>query len=312
MAEPKRIILDVDTGVDDALAIAYAVRRPGIKLEAVTTVFGNVDLGLTTANTLRILELFGMDVPVAAGADRPLVKPPQVKELFVHGRNGLGGVELPDPKGSPVGLHAAAYLAQMARRYPGEITLVPVGPLTNVARCLMQDPAVATLFREIVIMGGAVLAPGNLSPVAEANIYNDPDAARIVFASGARIKLVGLDVTMQSLLSHAMADEIAGRGPVATTMMAITREYIDFYQKFAPGIAGAALHDPLAVAVAEDPGLVSTQPMFVQVETADVLTRGQTFADRRNGTGRTAPNMEVCLGVDSGEFIRRFTGIFKE
>jgi len=312
VGEPRRIILDVDTGVDDALAIAYAVRRPGITLEGITTTFGNVDVGQTTANTLRILDLFQVDVPVAPGADRPLVKTPIVKELFVHGRNGLGDVEMPEPKGSPIPVHAATYISQMARRYPGEITLVPVGPLTNVALCFLQDPVAATLLREIVIMGGAVLAPGNRTPVAEANIYNDPDAARIVFQSGAKIKLVGLDVTMKALLSHAMADEIALRGPVSATMMQMTRKYIDFYLKFAPGIAGCGLHDPLAVAVAEDPSLVSTESMFVQVETGDVLTRGQTFADRRKGTGFGTHNMDVCLGVDSNEFIHRFMGIFKE
>lgn len=307
----KRLVLDVDTGVDDALALWYAARRPGIKLEAVTTLYGNVDVEQTTRNTLQILELAGLPaVPVAAGAAKALTRPPRVRDFFVHGQNGLGGVALPAPAGRAVGEHAAAFLSRLARANPGELTLVPTGPLTNVALCFLQDPEAARRFKEIVIMGGAVLAPGNITAVAEANIWHDPEAARIVFESGARITLVGLDVTMQVLLSHATADVIAGRGPNSKTMMDLTRNYIDVYQSWSPGIEGCALHDPLAVAVAEEPGLVQTQPMFVQVECTDGLCRGQTFAERRRMEG-IEPNLQVCLGVDRDQFRSRFLEIFQ-
>lgn len=306
-----RIVMDVDTGVDDALALFYAARRPGVKLEAVTTLFGNVDVGLTTLNTLKILELAGLpDVPVVAGAAQALVRPPRQQERYVHGRNGLGDVELPHPRQQPRPGHAAAYLSQLARANPGELTLVATGPLTNLALCFMQDPEAARLFKRVVIMGGAVLAPGNVTAVAEANIWNDPEAARILFASGARITLVGLDVTMQVLLSPAMADQLGARGPVSQVMMQITKPYIAIYQMWSPGIAGCALHDPLAVAVAEEPDLVRTESMYLQVETGDGLCRGQTFADRRAMPG-IIPNVDVCVAVDREAFQARFAAIFK-
>lgn len=307
----KRLVLDVDTGVDDALALWYAAKRPGIQLEAVTTLYGNVDLEQTTRNTLQILELAGLpEVPVAAGAVKALTRPPRVRDFFVHGENGLGGVDLPAPAGRAVGEHAAAFLSRLARENPGELTLVPTGPLTNVALCFLNDPGAARLFKEIVIMGGAVLAPGNITAVAEANIWHDPEAARIVFESGAKITLVGLDVTMQVLLSHATADQIAARGSKSRTMMDLTRHYIDIYRMWSPGIEGCALHDPLAVAVAEDSGLVTVEPMLVQVECTDGLCRGQTFAERRRMPG-VEPNMQVCLQVDRDEFRSRFLDVFR-
>lgn len=309
MTKPVRMILDVDTGIDDALAIFYALKRPGIKLEAITTVSGNVHVDLATRNTLQLLELTGRtDVPVAAGAGRSLVWPYTHKATSVHGENGLGDITLPEPTIKPIAEHGVDLLIRMARENPGEITLVPVGPLTNIALAFLQAPDIAPLFKEIVIMGGAVLYPGNVNAAAEYNIWQDPEAARIVFQSGARVKLVGLDVTMQTLFTGAMIEQIAAEGPAdSKRLMDASRFYLGFYQTMYPGIAGCALHDPLAVAVAEDPTLVRTEAMLLDVVCDSGETRGQTYADRRI-VGGLKPNVDVCLEVD----VERFTKLFIE
>lgn len=306
MSEPIRMILDVDTGIDDATAILYALRRPGIRLEAVTTVYGNIDVEAATRNTLQLLELAGRpEIPVARGAARSLVRPYEEKATSIHGENGLGEVELPAPSIRPVAESAVDLLIRMARANPGQITLVPTGTLTNVALAIQQEPEVATLFKEIVLMGGAVLHPGNVTALAEANIYKDPEAARVLFRSGAKIKLVGLDVTMQTLLTPAMIEFIAAAGDeAAQVVMAMNRYYLKAYESFYPGIAGCALHDPLAVAVAEDPSLVRAEPMQLDVDCGDDAARGLTFADRRRG-GSSRPNVDVCLDVEADRFVRR-------
>lgn len=307
MAEPIRMIMDVDTGIDDATAILYALRRPGIRLEAVTTVFGNIDVESSTRNTLQVLELAGRpDIPVAKGAARSLAMPYAHQAAFVHGENGLGEIELPEPTTGPVAESAIDLIIRMVRANPGEITLVPTGTMTNVALAIMQAPDIVPLFREIVLMGGAVLHPGNVTALAEANIYKDPEAARILFQSGAKIKLVGLDVTMQTLLSQEMIEEIAAEGDnAAQVIMAMNRFYLNAYRGFYPGIAGCALHDPLAVAVAEDPSLVTTEWMQLDVDCGHDAARGYTYADRRMGFP-LKPNVEVCLGVDADRFGQRF------
>lgn len=314
MAERCRMILDVDTGIDDALAIFFATRRPGIALEAVTTTYGNIDLAAATRNTLQVLELAGRaEVPVAAGSARSLVRPYRRAAEHIHGRNGLGEVELPPPAGAATEEHASDLIIRMAKAHPGEITLCPVGPITNVALALARAPEVAGLLREIVIMGGTIWhpgIPGIPSPMADANFFNDPEAARIVLRSGARMKLVGMDVTMRTLLTPAMVDDIAaGGGPAAATMMRIARFYIAAYQAQYPDIAGCSLHDPLAVAVAEDPSLVTIEPMHLDIELAGELTRGQVVADRRR-TGKVEPNAAVCVDVDVPRFTDRFVAAF--
>lgn len=309
MSAPCRMILDVDTGIDDAMAIFYAVHRPGIVLEAVTTTFGNIDLAAATRNTLQILELAGRaDVPVAAGAAHALTRPFVRGAVHIHGNNGIGDVTLPDPAVTPRAEHAADLIIRLARAHPGEITLCTVGPLTNAALALARAPEVAGLLREVVVMGGSIFhpgIPGIPSPMADANMWNDPEAGRIVLRSGARITLVGMDATMQTLLTPAMTDAIAAAGGAAATMMRIARFYLRAYQAQYPGIAGCGLHDPLAVAVAEDASLVTTEAMQVDVELAGEITRGQVVADRRR-TGRLRPNASVCLGVDLQRFSARF------
>jgi purine nucleosidase len=308
MAELCRMILDVDTGVDDAMAILYALARPGIRLEALTTTFGNTDVDTATLNSLKILELAGRpDVPVARGAGRSLVKPFVKAADHVHGRNGLGEIELPEPKAKPAGEHAADLIIRMARQNPGAITLCPVGPLTNVAIALAKAPDIAGLLKEIVVMGSTIFHPGIQgipSPMADANFWNDPEAAQIVLRSGARITLVGMDVTMTVLLTRPMRDEIARGGKAGATMMRIAEFYVNSYATMYPGIAGCGLHDPLAVAIAEDPTLATRQAMCVDIELAGTLTRGQVVADRRR-TAAGRENAEVCLAVDGERFSAR-------
>jgi len=304
------MILDVDTGVDDAMAILYALGRPGIRLEALTTTFGNTDVDAATRNTLGILELAGRDdIPVARGPGRSLLKPFVKGADHVHGGNGLGGVALPEPRARPVAESAVELIVRMARENPHAITLCPVGPVTNVALALAKAPDIAPLLKRIVAMGSTIFHPGIQgipSPMADANFWNDPEAAQIVLRSGANVTLVGMDVTMKVLLTASMRAEIAARGgAVGAKMMEIAQFYVDAYARMYPGIDGCGLHDPLAVAIAEDPALAVLERMCVDIELAGALTRGQTVADRRR-TAAGRGNADVCVDVNGAEFGRRF------
>lgn len=316
MPEPCRMILDVDTGIDDAMAILYALNRSGIRLEALTTTFGNTDVGTATANTLRILELAGRpDIPVARGPGRSLLKPFVKGADHVHGANGLGNIALPTPKGDPVAEHASDLIIRMARENPGEITLCPVGPMTNVAIALAKAPDIAGLLKEIVVMGSTLFHPGIQgipTAMADANFFNDPEAAQIALRSSAKITLVGMDVTMKVLLTKPMREDIAGfGGRVGATMMEIADFYVRSYETMHPGIDGCGLHDPLAVAIAEDRSLATVERMCVDVELSGALTRGQTVADRRRNVAPERRNADVCVGVDGERFSRLFVEALK-
>ncbi len=310
MPDICRMILDVDTGIDDAMAILYALARPDISLEALTTTFGNTDVDTATANTLRILELVGRsDVPVARGPGRSLLKAFVKGAEHVHGRNGLGDVVLPEPKGKAVAEHASDLMIRLARENPGEITLCPVGPITNVAIALAKAPDVAPLFKEIVVMGSTIFHPGIhgiATPIADANFWNDPEAAQIVLRSGAKITLVGMDVTMKVLLTRAMREEITASGEVGATMMQIADFYVRAYESMYPEIDGCGLHDPLAVAIAEDKTLATTERMCVDIELSGALTRGATIADRRRKVAPERLNADVSVEVDRERFSRLF------
>ena len=314
MSEICRMILDADTGIDDAMAILYALKRPGIKLEALTTTFGNTDIDNATRNTLALLELAGRrDIPVARGTGRSLLKPFVKGASHVHGENGLGEVLLPSPRGRAVPEHASDLIIRMARENPGAITLCPVGPITNVALALAKAPEIATLLKRIVVMGSTIFHPGIQgisSPMADANFWNDPEAAQIVLRSGANLTLVGMDVTMKVLLTAKMRERIAAQGgKLGAKMMEIAEFYVASYAKMYPGIDGCGLHDPLAVAIAEDSSLARFERMCVDVELSGALTRGQTIADRRR-TAIDRRNADVCLEVDAERFAERFVEVF--
>jgi purine nucleosidase len=309
------MIIDVDPGIDDAMAIFYAVRRPGIKLEGLTTTFGNTDTSIATDNALRVLELLGRpDSPVARGVARSFIHPYVRRADHVHGSNGIGDIELPQPKISATEEHASDLIIRMAKENPGEMTLCPVGPVTNVALALVKAPEIAKLLRKIVVMGSTIFHPGIQGPTApmvDANFANDPEAAHIVLRSGADITLVGMDVTMTTLLTTGMIDEVAREGDeAAKTLMRMTEFYVKAYKRIYPGIAGCGLHDPLAVAVAEDPSLARMERMFVDVELHGELTRGQTVADRRL-TAVSLHNVDLCMDIDRPRFMANFLAAIK-
>ncbi len=318
---PRRIILDVDTGIDDALAIILALQSPELIVEAITVVQGNVPVDVGAENTRRIIGLANRnDLVVAKGAAKPLLRKLITAEL-IHGENGLGGVVLPETDKKLDSRHAVDVILDIVNANPNEITLVTVGSLTNLALALLKDPGIAKKIPEIILMGGAVTT-GNVSPVAEANIFHDAEAAKIVFESGIPITMVGLDVTHQTLLNHKHQALMAkSRSPMAKFAAEISIYYINIVKNLFHGQGGVALHDPLAVAVAIDKSLVTSYPMQVQIVTSEGVAYGQTVVNQhlmteaveeRDGRlvisafGRVEPNADVPMQVDRQRFIDMF------
>jgi inosine-uridine nucleoside N-ribohydrolase len=291
---PTPIVLDCDPGHDDAIALLLALASPEIELLGVTTVAGNQTLDKTTANALRVLEFAGRkDVPVAAGADRPLVREPFVA-TFVHGESGLDGPALPPPSGRPVAGHAVEFLAEHA----AGATLVATGPLTNVALLLALHAGSAP--ERVVLMGGAI-AEGNVTPAAEFNIWADPEAARRVFESGIDVTMVGLDVTHKALMTPEHADRVRGSGRTGK----LVAELFAFYHRFHAdtyGLPGSPIHDAVALAQVTHPDLLETVERHVAVDCESQLCRGRTVVDLWRRTGNEA-NAHVAVDVDAERFI---------
>jgi inosine-uridine nucleoside N-ribohydrolase len=290
---PFRVIIDTDPGVDDALALLLALRSPELKIEAITPVAGNVPLELTLPNALRMVEIAGRtDIPVAAGAKAPLVRR-LVTAAYAHGENGLGGAVFPEPKIKPVAEPAAEFIRQIIRKYPGEVTLITVGPLTNVATALNADPELAPMVRSLVMMGGS-LSGGNITPAAEFNVYVDPEAARIVFQSGIPITMVGLDVTRKTSLTEDHVRQLeAGQNPVSQAAAKIARNAIN-HNREQGFLVGPNMHDSLAVAGFIDPSLLKLKEYYVDVETTGELTAGETLGySPTAGDLRRRPEMEM-------------------
>ena len=304
----KRVIFDTDPGVDDAMALLFLLRSPELELEAVTTVYGNVDVEQTTRNALIVLDVAGRaDVPVARGADRPLLRDRRRTGAVVHGDNGLGGIELPTPSRGPGDRRAAELIVERVMASPGQIGLVAVGPLTNVALAARLEPLLARNVRELVVMGGAATVPGNTTPLAEANIANDPEAAWIVFHAGFPLAMVGLDVTHEVVMSPEYVEELGRSGTRdGEFIRAITQHYGSHYAA-RTGRPGFPVHDSSAVLYAIDPGHFRTERWFVDVETRSERGFGQTMADRR-GQWEREPNADVCVDVDAD----RFLALYKE
>ena len=298
----QKIIIDTDPGIDDALAILFAFAHPGLDVVGLTTVFGNVPVSLATENALRLVELAGVDVPVAPGAAKPLLISPRGHADFVHGEDGFGNTHTPHSSREARKQGAAEFIVEQVRSAPDAVTLVPVGPLTNIALALKLAPDICEKTR-VVLMGGAVNEPGNCSPVAEANIWQDPHAAEIVFAAKWHVTMVGLDATHQVTLDQAFFSEVAKASPRQGGFLdRIHQFYLDFYAtRF--GRRECAAHDALAVAAVADPRLIKTETGAIQV-CVDGPAEGQTlFAppgkfDDQHGWG-DRPLHAAALGADS-------------
>ncbi|GAC1427823.1 MAG: nucleoside hydrolase [Ktedonobacteraceae bacterium] len=301
----QRIILDTDPGIDDALALFLALASPEITLEAITTVQGNVSLEQTTYNALTLLTLAGRtDIPVAYGCTEPLVRA-RVNAAHVHGLNGLGDIKLPEPTIAPMEQQAVDLIIEKIMNNPGEIALVAIGPLTNIALAVRREPRIAQHVREIVIMGGAVCVPGNVTPNAEFNIFADPHAAHIVFHAGWPLRLVSLDVTTRVSMQRQHVETLAAHGGKVTT--AIQQMMVYYFDVFGPAFGSTTfqMHDPLCLAAAFQPDLITWERAYVDVELAGTLTLGETvgYFKRPNAP---IPNMQLSVGVDSERFLNLF------
>jgi purine nucleosidase len=277
-------LVDCDTGIDDALALLYLARlvRDGeAELAAIGTVHGNTAPQVAASNTLRVLERAGISgVPVAVGAARPLAQPVRLAG-DIHGADGMGDVGLPEPRGGVADVSAAEQIVALARRRPGELTLLAVGPLTNLAIALLLDPALPERFRQVVIMGGALDHPGNITPHAEANIWHDPEAAELVLAAPWPVTLVPLDATHPTAVNGAWLDRLAASGAASAQLAsAILDFYVGAYQPIL-GDRGAVIHDALAAMLAVDPSLGEYVERPVHVELRGERVRGATLWDRR-------------------------------
>lgn len=304
----ERIIIDTDPGQDDAVAILLALASPDdIDVLGITTVAGNVPLSLTTLNARKICELAGRpDMKIFAGCDRPL-RHTLVTAEHVHGKTGLDGPTLPDPTMPLQGGHAVDFIIDTLRTEPaGTVTLCPLGPLTNIATAFERAPEIAARVKRIVLMGGAYFEVGNITPAAEFNIYVDPEAAKIVFAAGAPLVVLPLDVTHKALVTGPRNDAFRALGTPAGIAVA---QMTDFFERFdleKYGSDGAPLHDPCVTAWLLDPGLFSGRDINVEIETTSPLTRGMTVADWWGVTDRPK-NALFIKDLDADGFFTLLT-----
>jgi inosine-uridine nucleoside N-ribohydrolase len=317
-AAPKKVIIDTDPGTDDALAILLALNSPELDVRALTVVPGNVTAQQGLENALKLASLANRcDIAIAGGAQHPLFQKLITAELW-HGANGLANVDLPASKCKPDPRFGPDLIIQMIHASPHEITLVPVGPLTNIALALLKDPSIVPLVKEVVIMGGSI-SGGNVDAAAEANIYNDPEAAQIVFHAGWRLTMVGLDVGDKTLYDQAHLDQLSKtQGPENDFAVKVLTFLLQQEAKYGAG-GGSPMYDPLAVGTAIDPSIVSTQGMHVDVESRGEFTRGETVANRHDtvernvlhgdryiieGIDHVNPNVQVCTGVNAAKFLQ--------
>ncbi|MGZ9809842.1 nucleoside hydrolase [Pseudoroseicyclus sp. H15] len=301
----RKIIIDTDPGQDDAVAILLALASPELEVVGITAVAGNVPLALTQRNARIVCELAGRpDIKVFAGCDRPMGRPLTTAE-HVHGGTGLDGVEVYEPDMPLAEGHAVDFIIEAVRAAPGEITLCPLGPLTNIATALQKAPDIAEKIAAIVLMGGAYFEVGNITPAAEFNIYVDPEAATIVFASGIPITVLPLDATHKVLTNKARIERFRALGEVGETVAAWT----DFFERFDVakyGGEGAPLHDPCVIAWLLKPELFSGREINVEIEVDSELTRGMTVADWWGVTDR--PKNALFIGdADAAGFFDLLT-----
>jgi inosine-uridine nucleoside N-ribohydrolase len=305
----QRVIIDTDPGIDDTAAIFLALASPELTVEALTTVYGNGPVEASTRNALTLLEAAGrQDIPVYQGAGKPLMAAPNFAS-HVHGHDALGDAGVPPPMGVPQARHAVYELVERIMARPGDITLIALGPLTNVALALSLEPRLASALNTLIVMGGAVLTHGNVTEVASANVYNDPEAAAIVYQSGAPVVQVGMDVCQQVVISEAHLERM--RQTFTPTMQLLARITPTLARSYAerslrPLGMGVHYNDVPAIAYAIAPSLYDVRAYHVRIATHDELTRGQTVADVANRWQRP-PNARVLMGVKAAELADLFT-----
>jgi purine nucleosidase len=320
----SRAIIDTDPGIDDAMAILLALNSPELKMEAITVVPGNVEAWQGLENALKIVWLANRcDIPVAGGAQHPLNQK-LITAQYWHGKNGLANVELPASKCKADSRFGPDLIIELVHKYPHEITLIPVGPLTNIALAVSKDPSIVPLVKNIVIMGGSITG-GNVDGAAEANIYNDPEAASIVFNAGWMVTMVGSDIGERTLMTRKYLNELESQhGPESDFVYKLADFYLTRSEK--SGYSGAAMYDPLAVGTAIDPTLVTLKEMHVDVETRGEFTRGETVANRMGynehnvlhgdhyeieGLTELKPNARVATASDADRFLDLFISRIK-
>jgi purine nucleosidase len=304
------MIVDCDTGIDDALALLYAAHH-GADLRACTVTHGNVPVDVGARNTMTVLELAGRrEVPVFTGASRPMAQPLDASHA-VHGLDGLGDTGWPMSTRTPAGDLAAVEIVGLARAHPGELTVVAIGPLTNLGLALLLEPSLPSLVSRVVVMGGAVGAPGNVTPVAEANVWHDPEAAQLVVDAPWDVTFVGLELTMRHPIPLEVLDRIEkSHDPRSTFAWTVMQHYIDFYEKNRLGYRSCVPHDALAMAIALDPELASRRALSASVETAAGDARGAVIADLREPVATiddpTAPGVITIVDeIDIDTFHER-------
>lgn len=313
----RKIIIDTDPGVDDALALLFAMCSPELQIEAITAVAGNVPLHLAVLNVLRMVEIAGCSIPVSAGAAVPLER--RLVNATSHGANGLAGTDFPIPRIKPVAESAAEVIRGIVSSSPGDVSIIAVGPLTNLATAFRAHPDLAKQIREVVIMGGS-LSGGNMTPAAEFNIYVDPEAADIVFTSGVPLTMIGLDVTRKCVLTAEHVNEIArGSSDISRAAAFLVRNDLERARR--EGYNLRPMHDPLAVTAFIDRSLVTLRPYFVAIETRGELTAGETVGYLQPPVRRSAParnnpsngeairythNVSVAVDVDADRFFHTF------
>ena len=302
---PKKILFDTDPGIDDACAILLALASPELSVEGLSIVHGNSSLQQATRNTLAILELgHASHIPVAVGCELPLVQP-SLLAPETHGDTGLGYAELPEPHARPTVQHGIDFLIEKILSSPGEVTLVAIGPLTNVALAIRQEPRIVTAVKDVIIMGGAIRYEGNTTALGEFNTYVDPHAAHIVYHSGMPITLVPLDVTYPCLLTSDDVKRILTiDSPITKFIEESTNFYMEFHDSY-QGIQGCVINDPLALALTFAPELCTYQELYVDVDISGGVSMGKTIGDFYN-YGKKPANMKVALGVKPRQFIDLF------
>ena len=303
---PRKIIIDTDPGVDDTMAIFFALCSPELEVIGLTTIFGNVRTTLATTNALRLLEIAGRpEIPVAPGAANALTRDYEGPVPFVHGADGQGDIDLADPAGAPLDMSAAQFIVEQVSAHPGEVTLVPVGPLTNIALALRLEPRIADWVDEVVLMGGNALVPGNASPAAEANIRNDPEAADLVFGADWQVTMVGLDVTLRVHMSaEDIADYATHGNPMSEHICRVLPHYRNYFESNYD-VEGIFVHDSSAIAYLIEPELFKTRRWPIRVGTQG-LGRGKTWpatGGRILPAWENRPLVNVCVGVDGARLV---------